>query len=198
MTQSPNIHNAATVTPDGTRVVFHESTTSGISLMALALAGSRQVQPLVQNSFVNENAAISPDGRWLAYESNASGKDEIYVRPFPDVGGGQVLISTAGGEQALWARNGRELFYRAPDGAVMGVSVDAGAAFTTGTPKQLIDGQYYGGDTGPRASWRTYDVSADGRFLMIKNPEQPQQTLAQRIIVVQNWTEELKRLVPTN
>jgi len=163
--------------------------------MVLTLA-SRQVQPLVPNSFVNENAAISPNGHWLAYESNETGRDEIYVRPFPDVAADQFLISTAGGEQALWARNGRELFYRAPDGAVMGVSVGTGPAFTTGTPKQLIDGRYYGGETGPRSSWRTYDVSHDGRFLMIQNPEQPQQTAAQRIIVVLNWTEELKRFVP--
>jgi serine/threonine-protein kinase len=198
LTKSPNTHNASAVTPDGTRVVLHEATASDISLMILAFAGSRQLQPLVQNSFVNENAAISPDGRWLAYESNASGQDEIYVRPFPDVAGGQWQISTAGGEQALWARNGRELFYREPEGAVMAVPVDAGGAFNTSPPKRLIDGGYYSGTAGPRSAWRTYDVSPDGRrFLMIKNPEQSQQTAdTQRIVIVQNWFEELKRRVP--
>ena len=82
----------------------------------------------------------------------------------------------------------------------MAVPVDAGAAFNTSPPKRLIDGRYYSGTSGPRSAWRTYDVSPDGRrFLLIKNPEPLQDTATvERIIVVQNWTEELKRLVPVD
>jgi serine/threonine-protein kinase len=201
LTESANVQIPYSVTPDGAGIVVRDLEPDGtsISLHRLASGNERQLQPLLKNGFVNDNPALSPDGRWIAYESNASGRDEIYVRPFPDMSVGQWQVSTAGGEEALWARNGKELFYRAPDGSVMGVSVDAGETFRAGAPAKIIDsGSYFAGDD--TATWRTYDVSADGsRFLLIKGEDNPRQAAtAQRLVVVQNWVEELKRLVPTN
>ena len=109
------------VTPDGTRVLF---SLGARDVMAMAL-DARRVEPLVQTQFNDRNGVVSPDGRWLAYESNASGKFEIYVTPFPKVdGAGEWAISTTGGTRPLWAPNSQELFFVAPDGAIMAVNVD--------------------------------------------------------------------------
>jgi eukaryotic-like serine/threonine-protein kinase len=160
--------------------------------MLLTLNKERQLQALVQTSFNELNAEISPDGRWFAYESNESGQYEIYVRPFPDAAAGRWQISTGGGTKPLWARNGQELFYVAPTGTLMAVRIAPGATFTAGTPTRLFDGRYYVGDAANVG--RTYDVSPDGRrFLMMKADT----TTPANIIVVQNWDQELKRLAPT-
>jgi serine/threonine-protein kinase len=181
------------VTPDGTRVLF---SIGGRDLMVLSL-DTRRVEPLIQTPFNERNGIVSPDGRWLAYEADNSGRFEIYVRPFPNVNAGQWLLSTAGGQRPVWARSGQELFYEAPGGAmmtIMAVRVDPrGTAWNAGSPAKVLEGPYFtqGG------SRRTYDVSADGRrFLMVKRPAS--QVGAPQIVVVQNWLEELKRLVPVN
>ena len=183
------------VSSDGFHVVF----TAGVSLvdvMMLTLEKEPRVEPLVQTPSAERNGEISPDGRWLAYESSDSGQFQIYVQPFPNVDKGRSQVSTAGGQQPLWARDGQELFYLAPNGALMSVPVERGATWTAGTPTRLIDAQNYVG-VGTNGA-RTYDVAPDGkRFLMIKEGAGPDQTLtAASIIVVQNWHEELKRLVP--
>ena len=98
---------------------------------------------MIQTPFVERNGEISPDGRWLAYESNASGRFQIYVRPFPDVDGGQWQVSTDGGTQPLWARNGEELFYIAPDRTLNSVRVERSATWSAGTPGTVLDRQYF-------------------------------------------------------
>lgn len=183
------------MTPDGTRVVLFElMPTVGRNLLQLDL-GTRRVTPLVETRFEEREAIVSPDGRWLAYESNSSGSFEIYVRPFPNVGDGQARVSTAGGTRALWARSGKELFYVAADGALMQVSVQArGATWNNDTPRKLFDRRYY---VGPN-SGRTYDVSLDDqRFLMIKAGGTDASVGPPALIVVQHFDEELKRLAPT-
>ena len=100
--------------------------------MQLRLDGTHQVTPLVQTPFTERNGEVSPDGRWLAYEANDSGSFEIYVRPFPDVASGRRQVSTGGGRQPLWARNGQELFYLASTGTLMRVGVTQGAADVDG------------------------------------------------------------------
>jgi eukaryotic-like serine/threonine-protein kinase len=196
LTTSSNGQWATGITPDGTAVVFHELTpTTGRDLLQLALDGTRRVTPLLQTKFDERNGIVSPDGRWLAYDSNSSGSFEIYVRPFPNVGGGQWQVSTAGGRQPLWARSGKEVFYVGADGALLRVPVEAsGATWNAGAPMKLLGRRYHNGsDTG-----RTYDVSPDGqRFLMIKAPETDAGAAPPALIVVQHWDEELKRLVPT-
>jgi eukaryotic-like serine/threonine-protein kinase len=112
LTTSSNNQFLTAITPDGTAVVFNEATpTAGNDLLQLALDGTRRVTPLLQTQFDERNGIVSPDGRWLAYESNSSGRFEVFVRPFPNVGGGQWPVSRAGGTRPLWARNGKELFY---------------------------------------------------------------------------------------
>jgi eukaryotic-like serine/threonine-protein kinase len=185
------------VSPDGTRLVFWEgSPTTANDVMMLTLGKDRQVQPLVRTPFLERNGEISPDGRWLAYESNESGQYQISVRPFADPNSGKWQVSTGGGTQPLWARNGQELFYLAPDGAVMSVPVTHGATWTAGAPARILEARYYYRGAGDNVS-RGYDVSPDGkRFLMIKPASADQGTAQTSIIVVQNWFDELKRLVP--
>ena len=200
LTQSSRMQLPSAVSLDGTRVVFTEGV--GVShVMMLTLEKDRRVQPLVQTPAAERNAEISPDGRWLAYESNDSGQFQIFVRPFPNVTAGLWPVSTGGGMQPLWAKNGQELFYLAPSGALMSVRVAPGATWTASTPTKLMDAPYYHGGNGLFGGglFRTYDVSLDGtRFLMIKEGGGPNQSTAPlSIVVVQNWLEELKGLVPT-
>jgi eukaryotic-like serine/threonine-protein kinase len=182
------------ITPDGATVVFNETTpTMGNELRQLALNGTREVKPLLQTKFDEYNADVSPDGRWLTYDSNRSGSFEVYVRPFPNVDDGEWQVSTAGGAKPLWARNAKELFYVGADGALLRVPVEASdATWNAGAPVKLFDGRYVNTGT----SGRTYDVSHDGqRFLMIKAPAIDASTAVLGLIVVQHWDEELKRVV---
>ena len=193
--ESLNDQCAMAVSPAGARLVLR-SLEPSVDLLVLALTGERRMQPLVATPFIEQNAEISPDGRWLAFEADNSGRSEIYVRPFPDAAIGQWQVSTEGGTESLWSRDGAELFYRAPDGAVMRVPVERGSTWVAGTPTQLLAGRYYAGQEGV-VLFRTYDIAPDGRrFLMIKEADEPQQAAAQRIVVVENWLEELKRRVP--
>jgi serine/threonine-protein kinase len=163
--------------------------------MTLSLDAAHTIRPLVKTSYVDQNAEISPDGRWLAYESNESGQFEVFVRPFPDVDAGRWQISTSGGTQPLWARTGEELFYLAPGGSLMRVRVDRGASWSASTPAKLFDERYYHGGGPGSGTGRTYDISLDGRrFVMIKLGES--RDAAPGLVVVQNWVEELKRLLP--
>lgn len=194
---------STSVTPDGAGVVF---TTLGNAsdVMMLTLDKDRRTQPLVQTPFSERNAEVSPDGRWLAYEANDSGQFQVYVRPFPAVNSGRWQISTDGGTKPVWVRSGQELFYLGPGGALMGIRVETGSVWMASTPTTVLEKQFFQGALG-----RTYDVSPDGkRFLMIKpDPsESPALTGApaanrqteKGLIVVQHWTEELRRLVPRN
>jgi hypothetical protein len=163
----------------------------------LITLNDRRVQPLIATPFIERNAAVSPSGRWVAYDSNASGGEtQVYVRPFPDASGGQWQISTDGGSQPAWARDGQELFYVARDGGLRSVPVSRDATWVAGTPTRLFHQRYYLGSTAEYA--RTYDVAPDGRFLMIKDAAPDPASAPTSIVVVQNWFEELKRLAPSN
>jgi serine/threonine-protein kinase len=207
LTESRNIQLPSAVTPDGAQLLFREDTADqGSNLMMVSLQGERRVQPLVQTPFVERNAELSADGRWLAYESNESGQFEIFVRPFPNINDGRWQISTGGGTAPLWARSGRELFYMTPGGdAMMAAAVAAAPAstvFKTAPPTKLFNAPVYYAPTGGTANanpGRTYDASPDGRrFVMIKEaPRREGDAPPQSITVVQNWFEELERRVPT-
>ena len=198
LTESPNQQSGAAVSPDGTRVIFYETAKTGNDVMQLQLDGTRRVTPLVQTPFTEQNGILSPDGRWLAYEANDSGRFEVYVRPFPDVNRGLWQVSTGGGTRPLWARNGQELFYASPTGAIMRVGVERAPSWAATTPTLLIKEGYLtapGGNPG-----RSYDISSDGqRFLLLKVGDGSGQAAAPtNLIVIQHFDEELKRLVPTN
>ena len=129
---------------------------------------------------------FSPDGRWIAYSSNESGRYEIYVRPYPGPGG-KWQISTEGGSEPVWNPKGHELFYRQGQ-KMIAVDYSAQPTFSAGKPKMLFEGPYV---PTPR-SFPDYDVSPDGqRFLMVKAPEQAQAPTP--INVVLNWYDELKQ-----
>ncbi|MBI4265076.1 MAG: PD40 domain-containing protein [Acidobacteria bacterium] len=203
LTESQRTQFPMAVSLDGSRLVFREDTGSGSTdLMMVSLDGERRPQPLVQTPFTEYNAEISPDGRWLAHESNESGRFEIYVRPFPNVNDRRWQVSTEGGTRPLWARSGRELFYITPAGdALMSMGIVSGPAFKVATPTKLLDTRAYyfpiGTGTGQGSPGRMYDVSPDGRrFLMLKAAADSTDAPPASITVVQNWTEELKRRVP--
>ncbi len=128
---------------------------------------------------------LSPDGRWLAYTSNESGRFEVYVQPFPGAGA-RSRISRDGGTEPVWARNGKELFFRQGD-SLMAVAMVNGAAVSG--PQLLVSAPTLRATTGGRPN---YDVTTDGqRFVMIRlEPDGP------RIQVVLNWADELRRRVP--
>jgi serine/threonine-protein kinase len=176
-------------------------TASDLSLLSLAPPAVRGgqtatanggLQTLIQTGSVEANGEVSPDGRWLAYQSNESGPFEVYVRPFPDSASRRWLVSTNGGRAPVWARSGRELFYLSTEGAVMGVRVETGSTWQNGLPTVVLPPRYFvmGG-----ASARTFDVAPDGRFLMIKEGGEDQ-TRPPSIVIVTNWFEELKAKLP--
>jgi len=195
LTEGPNEQSPHAFSPDGTRLLIREERpTTGADLALLALKGERRVETLVQTPFTERNGEISPDGRWLAYQSDESGQFEVYVRPFLDANSGRWQISTGGGTRPLWARRGGELFYVAPANAVMRVPVEGGPTFRPGKPTKLFEAPPIF-TTGPG---RNYDVSPDGqRFLMIKSSGSNQTAASPSIVVVQHWFEELKRLAST-
>ena len=146
------------------------------------------VTPVVTGPVNEYVAELSPDGRWLAYLSAESGRYEIYVQAFPDAGE-KWTLSTEGGKEPVWSRDGRELFYR--DGErMMVVGLQIEPVFRPGAPRMLFEAPFVSNPGG----YPNYDVSLDGaRFIMIETDA----TELNEIHIVQNWTEELKRLVPT-
>jgi eukaryotic-like serine/threonine-protein kinase len=176
--------------PDGQVLAFAEQDpTTGWDIWVLKLDGDRKPRPFLQTASNEGGATFSPDGRWLAYQSDESGRNEIYVGSFP-VAGRKWPISTEGGTEPLWAKNGRELFYRNGD-KMMAAAVETKPSFAAGKPKLLFKGDYVGG---PFSFWPNYGVTPDSqRFLMLKAAEP--ETYASQINVVLNWSEELKHRV---
>jgi Tol biopolymer transport system component len=187
--ESPDGQGAADWSADGRFVLYEQvSPKTGGDLWVLPMASGSKPQPFLTTPFEERNGQFSPDGRWVAYESNESGRAEIYVRPFPGTGG-QWQVSTAGGTQARWRNDGRELsYYIAPDGKLMAVSIavkgtGATTAVEVGAPESLFPART------PTAFRRQqYDVSADGRFLV--NASQEDAT-APSITLLLNWKPKL-------
>jgi Tol biopolymer transport system component len=191
--------------PDGRTLLFTQRLGSAASvgrdIWRITLGDSAPAaRPFLVSSSDESSAELSPDGRYLAYESNQSGRSEVYVQVFPGPGR-RELVSTDGGGQPAWSRNGRELFYRAPGPGpmmrMMVVDVTLGEVFSAGRPRVLWEAmrtRYPGGTGG-----RTYDVAPDGRrFLMIQQRDSVPQPPVTHVVLVQNWLEELKRVVPRN
>lgn len=164
--------------------------------MLLPLEGDHTLKPLLQSKFKEAGARISPDGRWLAYYSDETGRDEVYVRTYPSLEG-KTQVSTGGGNQPVWSRTGDELFFRG-GGAMMAVRVGPGTPLSLSTPRKLFEDRYYS----KGSSHTGYDVSRDGRFLMVKSanvaePDSAANRLPQtNFVVVLNWFEELKQKLP--
>jgi serine/threonine protein kinase/Tol biopolymer transport system component len=200
LTSSENIHAPNSFSPDGQQLAYHEvSPTAQRDIWLVRTSdpseGSGQVrktQPLLQTPLDEAVARFSPDGHWLAYISNESGRYEVYVQAYPGPGG-KYQISTDGGTEPVWNPKGRELFYRNGN-KMMAVEITSQPTFKAGAPRMLFEGQF---EPGP-FQIANYDVSPDGqRFLMIKPDEQSSSSSPTQIVVVQNWFEELKQKVPT-
>jgi eukaryotic-like serine/threonine-protein kinase len=173
-------------------LAFHENNaTTGWDLWVLRLS-DRKAQPFLRTSFNEAAASFSPDGRWLAYISDESGRYEVYVQPYPGPGG-KYQISSDGGTEPVWNPNGKELFYRSGD-KMMSAEIAMQSGFSVSKARMLFQGPYV------RATGVSpfYDISHDGqRLLMIKPGDQTSSTSLNQIVIVQNWFEELKRKVPT-
>jgi serine/threonine-protein kinase len=153
-------------------------------------------QAFLEGDYSAEGASFSRDGRYVAFVSQQSGPYEVYIRPFPGPGG-QVTVSVGGAQEPVWAKNG-DLFYRSLDGERMfAVKVNTEPALKVGTAVQLFEGKYFISPT--RSPRPQYDVTRDGqRMLMLAPGDGTDSNGAHsRIVVVQNWHEELKRLVTT-
>jgi len=163
-------------------------------LRKLALDGSHHVTTVLQTPANERNGIVSPDGRRIAYQSDQSGQDEIYVRPFPETSSGPWKVSTNGGTRPMWAPDGKELYYVASTRGdpIMRVAVQPGSStWQVATPVKLFEGYAAGSPS------RTYDIAPDGRFLMMKTSPEGQPP-PPRLIIVQHWDEEVKARVPTH
>ena len=170
--------------PDGDAIVFWSlSEETGLDIWTLGLEGGSPAQPLLATDLNESQPAISPDGNWLAYVSDASGENEVYVTPFP-VPNAPSKLSRDGGETPRWSPDGTKLFYRTAT-SLFEVSVETEPELTVSDPTPFIaEGRYE----------LTFDVTPDGEhFVLIELP-----VLPTRITVVLNWFEELERLVPTD
>jgi eukaryotic-like serine/threonine-protein kinase len=174
--------------PDGQTLAFLRVGQIDVWMLSL---NERKAKPFLATPFSEGAPRFSPDGRWLAYVSNESGRYEVYVLAYPGLGG-KLQISTDGGTEPVWNPKGRELFYRSGN-KMMVVDVVTQPTFTAGKPRVLFQGQFLPSP----ATAPNYDVSPDGqRFLMLKAAE-PEGEEPTQINVVFNWFEELKRRVPT-
>jgi eukaryotic-like serine/threonine-protein kinase len=178
------MHVASAWSPDGRFILYGErNPDTNWDLWVLPLDGERKPLPFLRTRFREGFATFSPDGRWVAFVSDESGRLEVYVQPFQRPGE-KHRASTAGGSLPRWRRDGKELFYVSPDNQLMAVPVQLGASFESGTPKALFSIE---ASQGVEIS---YDVAADGQRFIINSPIPG--TAAPPTVVL-NWVAELPR-----
>ena len=185
-----NDHYTGTVSQDGSFITYGLSVTGGSQLWTVPLHGDPKPVRYLANGFNLSHPTLSPDGRWMAYDSDESGRVEVYVQSFPDPGVQRWKVSLGSGSEPLWTKGGRELVYRNGD-SVVAVSMDL-ANNRSGQPVVLFGGPYPDSPGWTRP--RSYDVSKDGeRFLLLKRAHQTERP---RVNVVVNWFDELRAKVP--
>ena len=183
-----------TISPDGEWLVFRDEVPGHGTDLDILRMRTREARPLIATPFNERNAEISPDGKLIAYQSDETGTMEIYVRPFPNVDGGKKKISNGGGIRPAWSRDGRHLFYLTgsfPPASMNAVERRAGAPLDFGPVEVLFDTAPYRGST---LLGRTYDVAADGRFLMPRNASDSTAATNSGVSLILNWAAHL----PTN
>jgi eukaryotic-like serine/threonine-protein kinase len=160
---------------------------TGLDIWVLPLFGDRKPFPYLETEFQENEPKLSPDGRWLAYRSNESKRSEIYVVSFPQPGG-KWPISTTGGQEPVWSRDGRELYYYSLDNKIMAVDTKPAGPKSSqlqfGVPRPLFEVRILTNDS------PNFDVSQDGRFLLPALVEQQGST---PMTVVLNWPQLLKK-----
>jgi Tol biopolymer transport system component len=174
-------------TRDGAALLLSVDVNGSQNDIAILPLGTKGAKPtsLVSSPFNERHARLSPDGRWLSYTSNESGTDEVFVRPFPSLAG-KWQASTHGGRQAVWAPNGRTLYYRG-EKKLMAVDIAAGATPQLGTPRPLFDDVYYS----KGENHMGYDVAPDGRFLFVR--ANGGRASGQHLAIVEHLVTELQR-----
>ncbi len=184
LVSSPNFFHPYSFSGDGQWLGYNEANpdTAG-DLWILPMSGDRKPRPFLRTPFNEWFPAFSPDGRWLAYASDESGRTEVYVQPFPGPGE-KVQLSVKGGRVPRWSADGREVFYREGD-HLMAVRIGTGPKFSLGVPRQLFEVRLF-------ESGHYYDPTADGQqFYAIQQDEKEGSTGQVRIIL--NFSEELSR-----
>jgi hypothetical protein len=194
------------ITPDGNTILGHEfgaSTSFDLFLFRFGdvlrvrsrgdsppLPADSRREPLLQDAVAQTLPTMSPDGRYLAYQSNESGRFEIYVRPFPDVKRGKWQVSTEGGSRPVWAKSAAELFYADASQTLVAVPVETSdATFAWGKPIKLVENA-----ADDSINLRSYDIAPDGRrFLILRDQSSGRtDTAGPQIVVVVNWLEEVR------
>ena len=183
----------AMISADNTWLVFREGINQAAGIYAVRLPMDSAVVPLEVTEFQERAFSLSPDGRWLAFVSNRSGSNEVFVRPFPDAGTSLRQVSLNGGIEPVWAHSGRELFYRNGDGELVAVQVNTDPAFEAGQQEVLFSATDYM----RQAAYAMYDVHPDDqRFVMLRLGDE-EDTSAEVVLVV-NWVEELRQRMGSN
>ncbi len=183
-----------TLSPDGQWLVFRDEVPGHGTDLDILRMSTREAKPLIATPFNERDAEISPDGKIIAYQSDETGTMEIYVRPFPDVDSGKKQVSNGGGIRPAWSRDGRHLFYltgSSPPASMNSVERRAASGLDFGPVDVLFDAATYSGST---QLGRTYDVAADGRFLMPRSASEPAASMSSGVSIVLNWAAHL----PTN
>jgi eukaryotic-like serine/threonine-protein kinase len=194
LTESKNDQLAFSFSPDGKRLAFVEiDPKTGYDLWTLPLEEVEsdhpkpgKPEPFLVTPFKEHFPMISPDGRWLSYHSNESGRYEVYVRPFPGPGG-KWQISTGGGDSPVWSKKTPELFYRSGEGIMVASYAADGEAFVAGK-RQVWAGKK---DLGPY-----FDLAPDGKRFVVVQPEAPEQKGPQHVTFLLNFFDELRRRAP--
>ncbi len=182
---------SAVWTPDGREIVIGRSSQSSSSeLIAYRPGPDSATRALIGGTFLAVYPSVSSDGRWLAYSSNEPGHDEVFVRPFPNVGDGKWQVSTAGGMEPVWAHSSRELFFRtgAGDLVVAQVGTEPSRVFRFGAPKTL-----FAAGVDDHTDGKHYDVTPDDQHFLLVRPVGGSRA---RLVVVENFGEELRRKAP--
>jgi Tol biopolymer transport system component len=200
LTESKNEKNAQSWRPDGKVLAFYQlNAGSSWDILTLPVEGNEksgwklgEPQPFLNSPFSEITPAFSPDGRWLAYQSDESGNNEVYVRPFPGPGG-KWQISTGGGHFPDWCRSGKELFYSTPDNKIMVATYAAsGDSFRADKPRLWSPGQFTS-----RAFTRNFDAHPDGkRFAVLKAPGTGDAPPVNKVSFILNFFDELRRKLP--
>jgi Tol biopolymer transport system component len=185
LTKGDRLQTPMSWSPDGKHLLYYETDPARANDIWILSLADGKAEPLVSAPLSQHDGNWSPDGKWIAYTSEESGGEEVYVLPFP-LTGERWRVSTAGGADPLWSRDGRELFYRS-NGKVMAVDVRTSPRFSTGTPRALFDDTF-----AVSPNFMTgYSVAEDGRFLFAQpvRPDPP----TRAVQVVLNWFSELRQ-----
>ena len=180
------------LTPDSNTFLLRLSTSPTADIV-LAHRGDTATVPLVASpAFQETSPALSPDGRWLAYTSDESGRNEVYVRPYPNVDAGRWQVSQAGGSSPHWSHTGRELFYENGAKALVATAVVPGVTFTVGAQVTLFNTSGFAG-TGGAVNYLHYDVAPDDqRFVFFRKPTENGEVTVDPLVQMVNWNVEVQ------